>query len=218
VTETPEYRVTRVGEDFCLPSRPSSWDALPVALISHYLWLENGYHPRVEVRACYSQTSLYLFFKAFESRVRARFCRFQDAVYKDSCVELFINPFPEKPVGYINLETNALGTVLAAVGPDRHRRRALGREDMEGFHIVSSISQPVEGIHGAEFWTLEYRLPLEFFSKIYGEGIVPGQTGRANFYKCGDETESPHYGAWSPVKSDLPDFHRPEFFGRLLFS
>jgi hypothetical protein len=217
VQDPPEYRLTRIEEDFLVPGKPSFWNALPVAKICHYLWLDNGYRPRVEVRACYSLRSLYLFFRAFESRIKARLSRFQDPVYKDSCVELFINPFPEKPTGYINLEANALGTVLISVGPDRHRRTALAREDMEGFYIASSINRPVEGIHGADFWTLEYRLPLRVFKKIYGENIVSGQTARANFYKCGDETEKPHYGAWSPVESDKPDFHRPEFFGRLLF-
>jgi hypothetical protein len=217
VIKAPEYRVTRITEDFLIPGKGSFWNALPAALIHHYLWLDNGYRPRVEVRACYSRTSLYFFFKAFESRVKARLSRFQDPVYKDSCVELFINPFPDNPTGYVNLEANALGTILLGVGPDRHRRTALAREDMEGFRIVSSISRPVEGLHGAEFWTLEYRLPLGLFKKIYGDSIVPGQTARANFYKCGDETEWPHYGAWSPVESDKPDFHRPDSFGRLLF-
>jgi hypothetical protein len=214
---SPEYRVTRIEEDFLVPGEPSFWNALPVAMINHYLWLENGYRPRVEVRACYSRRSLYLFFKAFESRVKARLSRFQDPVYRDSCVELFINPFPEKQIGYINLEANALGTILIGVGPDRDRRTALAREDMEGFRVAPSINRPVEGMHGAEFWTLEYCLPLGIIHKIYGESIVPGQTVRANFYKCGDETEIPHYGAWSPVESDKPDFHRPEFFGRLQF-
>ena len=37
-----------------------------------------------------------------------------------------------------------------------------------------------------------------------------------NFYKCGDETEFPHYGMWSEAVSDTPDFHRPECFGRLI--
>ena len=67
-----------------------------MATIDHYLWLDNDYRPRVEIRACYSRRYIYLSFKVFESRIRARFTRFQDPVYKDSCVELFINPFPEK--------------------------------------------------------------------------------------------------------------------------
>ncbi|HUU37058.1 MAG TPA: carbohydrate-binding family 9-like protein [Candidatus Desulfaltia sp.] len=215
--ERPEYRVARIDGDFLVPGKPSFWNALPVTTIDHYLWLDNGYRPRVEIRACYSRRYLYLFFKVFESKIRARFTGFQNPVYKDSCVELFIDPFPEKTIGYINLETNALGAALIAIGPDRARRKAIAREDIKDFQIAPSVSQPVEGVHGAEFWALAYRLPLSVFEKHYGERIAPGHIARANFYKCGDETEIPHYGAWSPVASDRPDFHRPDSFGRLLF-
>lgn len=215
--KTPEYRVARVDEDFFVPGRASFWSTLPVATIDHYLWLDNDYRPRVEIRACYSRRYIYLSFKVFESRIRARFTRFQDPVYKDSCVELFINPFPEKAIGYVNLEANALGTLLIAVGPDRVRRKAITRQDIRGFRIIPSVRQPLEGALGKEFWTLEYQLPLRLFEKHYGEKIAPGHIAQANFYKCGDETERPHYGAWSPVISDRPDFHRPEFFGRFLF-
>jgi hypothetical protein len=215
--DPPEYRVARIDRDFLVPGKAFFWNALPVTTIDHYLWLDNGYRPRVEIRACHSRRYLYLFFKVFESRIRARFTRFQDPVYKDSCIELFIDPFPEKGIGYINLETNALGTALIAIGPDRARRTALAREDIKDFQIAPSVSQPVEGAHGAEFWTLAYRLPISLFEKHYGGRVASGHVARANFYKCGDETEIPHYGAWSPVESDSPDFHRPDSFGRLLF-
>jgi hypothetical protein len=67
-------------------------------------------------------------------------------------------------------------------------------------------------------WSVAYRLPLALFAKLYGEDIQPGRRAAANFYKCGDDTAVPHYGAWSPVKTASPDFHRPEFFGELVFA
>ncbi len=54
------------------------------------------------------------------------------------------------------------------------------------------------------------------FKNYYGREVKPGLEGRANFYKCGDETEFPHYGAWS-LRDGGPDFHRPEFFGSIVF-
>ena len=54
--------------------------------------------------------------------------KFQDPVYKDSCVEFFVDAFPDPGRGYVNFETNAAGTLLAAFGPDRsHREAALAR-------------------------------------------------------------------------------------------
>ena len=38
-----------------------------------------------------------------------------------------------------------------------------------------------------------------------------------NFYKCGDKQVEPHYLSWNPVLTDNPDFHRPEYFGKVIF-
>jgi len=215
--ELPEYRVARLERDFPLPGEPAFWRTIPALKIDHYLWLDNGYRPLIEVRLCYSPWHLYVRFDVFEAKIRVRYTGFQDPVYKDSCVEMFIDPFPEKRVGYINVETNAVGAMLVAIGPDRSLRTPLPQADLKGFEIVSSVKGPISGYHGAEFWTLAYRLPLGLFEKHYGTKIRSGLSARANFYKCGDETEIPHFGAWSPVRTAQPDFHRPEFFGRLVF-
>ncbi len=213
----PEYRVTRLEREISVPGEPSFWSTIPALTIHHYLWLDNGYKPHVEVRLCYSAQNLYVHFDVFEAKIRVRFTQFQDPVYKDSCVEVFIDPFPEKQLGYINIETNAAGAALMAIGPDRNRRTQIPQGDLGRYEIVSSIKGPISGYHGTEFWTLAYKLPLTLFEKHYGSKIVPSCVARANFYKCGDETESPHFGAWSPVRTPQPDFHRPEFFGRLIF-
>jgi hypothetical protein len=213
----PEYRITRADADFPLPGNPAFWENLPALTIDHYLWLDNGYAPRVEVKLCWSALNLYVFFKVFESEITVRFAEFQDPVYKDSCVELFVDPFPEKNVGYVNIETNAIGAVLIAVGPGRTGRTPIPRDDLKGFEIVSALKKPMQGPHGAEFWTLTYRLPLALFEKYYNGKIRPGRRARANFYKCGDDAAPAHYGAWSPVLCAEPDFHRPEFFGSLRF-
>ena len=215
--ERPSYTIRRAGTDF-RPGDPSApWpDAAPLS-ISHYLWLANNYRPAVEARLLWTPRFLYVRFRVEESRVRVRYTEFQDPVYKDSCVEFFIDAFPGSGVGYVNFETNAIGTLLAAVGPDRSHRKPLWPEDLAGFEVRSSVAEPVDGTHGAPEWTLEYRVPLALFRKLYGREIGAGCRSAANFYKCGDETEFPHYGAWSPVETPAPDFHRPECFGEIVF-
>jgi hypothetical protein len=216
-TGRPSYTIRPVAADFKSGDERAPWAALTPLTIGHYLWLDNGYRPAVEARLGWSPAFLYVRFRVDEKRVRVRYLKFQDPVYKDSCVEFFIDAFPENRAGYINFETNAAGTLLAAFGPDRSRRRPLWPEDLAGFEAVSSIPGPVDGEHGAVAWTLEYRVPMALFRKIYGEEIKAGHRARANFYKCGDETEVPHYGAWSPVGTPAPDFHQPEFFGEIVF-
>lgn len=46
---------------------------------------------------------------------------------------------------------------------------------------------------------------------------MDGQTIKANFYKCGDELQTPHFLSWNPINIEKPDFHRPDFFGSLEF-
>jgi hypothetical protein len=63
-------------------------------------------------------------------------------------------------------------------------------------------------------WELTVKIPLRIMG-INPENIPTKIQG--NFYKCADGTDSPHYVTWSPVKTEIPDFHRPEFFGELIF-
>lgn len=213
----PRYEIVRIKKDFHVASVPAAWRGVPVLTVGHYLWMKNGYEPRVEARLCYSERFLFVRFDVHEKKVRARFTRFQDPVYKDSCVEFFVDAFPDLGRGYINFEANAVGAFLVAFGPDRHSRTPLRKEDLRGFKSASSIKRPMDGELGAGRWALAYRVPLALFRKIYGCDIKPGQRASANFYKCGDETDFPHYGAWSPVGTASPDFHRPEFFGTVIF-
>ncbi|HSA95274.1 MAG TPA: carbohydrate-binding family 9-like protein [Acidobacteriota bacterium] len=213
----PSYTVVRVGDFGFGDPGERPWERIPPLAVDHYRWLENGYAPRVEARVGWSPRFLYVRFAVGEKRVRVRYMKFQDPVYKDTCVEFFVDMFPEKRLGYVNFETNAAGTLLAAFGPDRSRRTPLWPEELAGFAAEGSIRGPVTGEYGASEWTLEYRVPLALFKNLYGEEVRPGRRAAANFYKCGDETEVPHYGAWSPVETPAPDFHRPEFFGELVF-
>jgi hypothetical protein len=217
LTMPPIYEIMRVKKDFDVGAPPGSWRGIPALTIGHYLWLRNGYEPPVEARLCYTGHYLYIRFDVREKKVRVRFMGFQDPVYKDSCVEFFMDAFPDLGLGYINFEANAAGAFLVAFGPDRHQRRPLRKEELRGFKSSSSVKGPVDGEIPAGRWALAYRIPLDLFRRIYGRDIEPGQRAAANFFKCGDETEIPHYGAWSPVRTPAPDFHRPEYFGTVVF-
>jgi hypothetical protein len=213
----PQYEILRASKVLAVGGPASVWQEFPSLRVDHYLWLRNGYEPRVGVRLGLTDRFLYVRFDVEERQVRARFTRFQDPVYKDSCVEFFVDAFPDLRRGYFNFEANALGTFLIAFGPDRRSRTPVRKGDLLGFKSASSIKRPVDGEIATGRRALAYRIPLELFHKMYGRPIRPGGRGAANFYKCGDEAEFPHYGAWSPVGTPSPDFHRPEFFGTLIF-
>ena len=66
-------------------------------------------------------------------------------------------------------------------------------------------------------WNLALIIPVEAF---FHHAIISleGMPMRANFYKCGDKLTKPHFLSWQKITVDHPDFHRPEFFGSLLFA
>ena len=44
-----------------------------------------------------------------------------------------------------------------------------------------------------------------------------GARMKANFYKCGDKLQTPHFLSWNRIDLPSPNFHRPDFFGTLEF-
>ncbi|MBI5094406.1 MAG: diguanylate cyclase, partial [Candidatus Hydrogenedentes bacterium] len=66
-------------------------------------------------------------------------------------------------------------------------------------------------------WADEYPIPRALFETYVGPlGRIDGQTWRANFYKCGDETSHPHWASWAPIGEEL-NFHQPQYFAPIHF-
>ena len=169
------------------------------------------YAPLCGGRIARTQDALVVDFRVSGLDLRARNTEDNGRQWEDSCVEVFIQD-PEDG-NYYNFEINALGKVLACMGPDRHNRTPRPLEEMEDilrFSQVDGGPLEQEGIHT---WRVGVIIPF-YLIGIDPENL-PGSI-RANFYKCGDKTAHPHYLSWSPVETLRPDFHRPEFFGELI--
>ena len=65
-------------------------------------------------------------------------------------------------------------------------------------------------------WGVEFAVPASFI-RLYFPGFALAGEAAGNFYKCGEETQTPHYLAWAPLSCDAPDFHRRADFGTLRF-
>jgi hypothetical protein len=152
--------------------------------------------------------------------VMAKHQNHQDPVYKDSCVEFFFTPGTDVSEGYFNLEMNCGGTMLFhhQVVP-RKDAISISEEDINRIQVVASLPERVEPeIQEKITWQVAYRIPFAILEKYHS--FDPPETGtvwRANFYKCADETSHPHWLTWSPIDRPTPDFHRPEYFGKLQF-
>jgi hypothetical protein len=177
--------------------------------------------PNTRVKAVYDDDHLYVLFRVEDRYIKAVAQGHQSPVYQDSCVEFFFTPGTDLSQGYFNLEVNCGGTVLfqhqTARGKDTIR---IADDDVDMIMVAHSMPAVIaREIQEPRAWMLEYRLPLSVIGKYAPlTRPRPGAVWRANFTKCADHTSHPHWLTWSAIDRPTPDFHRPEYFGELIFA
>ncbi|HXK09803.1 MAG TPA: carbohydrate-binding family 9-like protein [Vicinamibacteria bacterium] len=200
----------------------SPWSATEALEIGHFRPEGSDHRPRARARLLYTEEGLCGLFHVEDRYVRSVHTRLGDPVYEDSCVEIFVQPWPGR--GYLNFEMNAGGALLAGHVTD-HRRTpgglagfaTLADEDARQVEVRSSLPSVVEPeVEGPLAWQLAFFIPIGLVEKQVGAlGPMAGQAWRANLYKCGDGTSHPHWASWSKV--DERNFHLPHCFGTLRF-
>ncbi len=196
------------------------WPRVQPAALAHFMGERPIHFPRTEVKVAYDDDHLYVIFRVEDRYIRAMAQGYQSPVCQDSCVEFFFTPSTDLSQGYFNLEAHCGGTLLfqhqTRRGKDTIR---IADEDMDRIQVAHSMPGRIPSeIQEPRTWTLEYRLPLSILEKV-APVVRPGPAvvWRANFYKCADLSSHPHWLTWSWVDVPQPDFHRPEYFGELLF-
>ncbi len=200
-----EFKIKRVAS-------ADQVNTLPKQVVGNVNWAEFPYKPEVSFSMGYNDEYLFIHFDVVENHVKAQYLNDNEAVWEDSCVEVFI----KKPddTHYFNFEVNCIGTLLAA--------KRTGRSDAEHFdesklaRIIRTASLPHEKIDsrvvGSE-WNMTLAIP---FDLIECNGAPDALM--ANIYKCGDKTAVPHFVSWAPINTPSPDFHCPEFFKNILLT
>jgi hypothetical protein len=148
-----------------------------------------------------------------EENPRAIYHSPNDPVHTDSCMEAFLNCFPDLPqYGYVGLEMNANGAAHCSFGTARHTRSYVLKRGLPHPEVaIERFSQ-----NGEAFWRATCLLRISLLEALYERpcDFQQGHRMRGNFYKCGDHTSSPHWGSWAPV--ERVDFHVPQLFGELI--
>lgn len=212
---TKTYLLKRLTIELQDIADENSWQGIEEIRIEDYLWMENDYRPLVKVKACCSDKYIYVRFLVYEKKVTATYLNVGDPVFKDSCVEFFVNLFPKETEEYFNIEFNAIGTIKIGYGINRNRKY-LTASDLGDMKVISSIKKPVTGFHDSDHWKLYCAIPIKVFEKVYKRKFK-GDDAIGNYFKCGDETEFKHYGMWNLIDNPKPDFHLPEYFGKIIF-
>jgi len=198
------------------------WRRAAVARVERFRPESSDHAPLTEVRLMASKEGLNGIFRVEDRYVRCIRSRYFDEVWKDSCVEFFVQPKPDG--GYFNFEFNCGGAFLVCYVTDPTlmdgrlaRAEKLPSELGQQVCVKSSLPAIVDPeLTVLTVWTLQFFIPFFVLQRYTGPlSIQPGERWRGNFFKCASEVSHPHWASWSPV--DEFNFHRPRCFGELLF-
>lgn len=177
-------------------------------ILENKLWESDGYHTLVYAQITYDKDGFIVRFTVEEAEPLCEKKKHMEAVHEDSCVEFFANFMPEKSNKYINFEVNALGMMNAAFRSNRNDSVPLLIEEIKSFDITAEIQN--------DFWRVTYKIGYDFIQKYYpGFRIENCKYIQGNFYKCGDRTKIKHYLSYFKIELEKPNFHCPEFFGKM---
>ncbi len=182
------------------------WDHVPAVTLEHTGWLATC-PISAQAQICHDGKNLYVRMEAQEQNIRATLSNPLDQVCNDSCLEFFFAPRVEDK-RYFNFECNPLGNLYLGFGAERPTRVRQLVKNTDMFHI-----QP---FHTEQGWGVTFTIPGDFIRLYVPEFHFTG-SGAGNFYKCGDQTQVPHYLAWSMLTCEIPDYHRRQDFGELIF-
>lgn len=177
---------------------------------------EFPYAPEVSFRMFHTSDRLMLRFDVAESYTAALVTEDNGEVWTDSCVEFFIAPDEGL---YYNFETTCIGRMLLSGRKSR-------TEDVQPApaEVLASVKrfttypfgEPFAEREGDNRWLLTLAIPPQ---ALFRHALTDwsGLEARMNLYKCGDRLSHPHFLSWKPVRTENPDFHRPEFFEAVTF-
>jgi len=183
--------------------------------LNYVNWGNYPYKPDVKFRIAHTGDLILLKYYVREKNIAAKASAINGDIYKDSCVEFFISPKGDGV--YYNFEFNCIGVAHVGYGKGRHNRELLPVELIKTIKAESSLGdKPFAEKHGDFTWELFVQIPVSCFIHDHIQQL-DGLSATGNFYKCGDDLAEPHFVTWNPVKTENPDYHRPEFFGKIRF-
>ena len=176
-------------------------------------WKEQfPYKPLAVANVAHDGKYIYVDFFVRCNYLRAVNYEDNSPVSQDSCVEFFVSPKCDNH--YWNFEFNCIGTINASHRSQRNNPTRLTHEELDRVKRYCSCgNRPFNEVEGLFAWNVLIAVPLDLIGVKY-EGKPIEMKG--NFNKCASGTSQPHYLSWNPIVSEKPDFHRPEYFARIV--
>lgn len=180
--------------------------------INQYMW-DSRQTPKVYGWMGYiEEEGLFVKMVCEEISPKREYIHHKDPVYKDSAMEIFL-AFPEGELRndcmYTNFEINSNGAMLANYGEGRKGRQFITDEQYELTGVKATIEE--------DRWYLEVLFPESYLKQICNfDDIKAGKEFYCNFYKIAESEDIQHFGSYSPIHSETPNFHLPVCFAKAI--
>lgn len=187
---------------------------LPKNDISHQPWPIYKSNCQTSFSIAHNGEAIFLNYEVWEDVIKINTCKTNGAVNKDNCVEFFVSFGTEEE--YYNIEINCAGIIRLAYGKSRLNRKSLSEEAI--LKIITNIEIKTAPINSATkyVWQITLIIPTEVFEHSDLKTLNKLE-GSGNFFKCGDDLPDKHFYSWNMINAEIPDFHLPNFFGKLNF-
>lgn len=173
------------------------------------------YTPKASFKLFHNGKNLYIKFDVTEKEIQTLVTKDFGEVWTDPCVEFFVSPGGNND--YYNFECTCIGKMLMAWHPAGSAKENAPQQLLDSIERIPSLGKENFNLrHGETSWSIIEIIPATTLFRS-GTKSWEGSKMRANFYKCGDNLPTPHFLSWNPIEWPEPSFHRPEFFGELVF-
>lgn len=172
------------------------------------------YAPKAVFKAAHNDRTLFLKFIVDEEVVKAEVAQDGGPVWTDSCVEFFIS-FDD--TGYYNFEFSCIGKKLLGFRQSKTSAVHATPDVLNSIKCLSTMPAECFAERNSNGkWELVVAIPKGAFF-AHSLPTLEGIFAMVNAYKCGDGLSKPHYLSWSPIRTAEPNFHTPQYFGRMRF-
>ena len=218
--EYPEYAVARTTQKIVIDGKldEADWKAAQSFGDFKFPWWKEGEKELTEVKMLWDDNFLYTSFRCDDKHIWADHYDINSATCLDDCAEIFWIPNPGESLSFYQFEINCIGNVLSM-----YYNYEKGMKS--GLHtiMVPHIGQTIQGtVNNDEDidkgWIVETAIRFSDYPELSKKPVpTPGKIWHVGLHRCGGKTNE-QYSQWSPSKTPNPNFHRPQDFGKIIFS
>jgi len=219
--QPPTYDILRAAEPIQLDGKldEPAWIAAPAMGDLHFTWYKSGRKEQSVAKLLWDDKYLYVGHICQDAHITARHKQHDGPISQDDCFEVMFAPNSEKPNVYFNVEWNVIGGYIDNHRPHGPKQPRAKKWDATGVKIAGTYVGTLNDDSDTDgYWIVEAAIPFENFRNYMPHTPPqPGAQWSLNLNRHGGDTNM-QYSQWSPADTDVPSFHTPHRFGRVIFS